>query len=166
MPLASVLLTCCVAHLLYCSPAVLLTSPPQLGLLGAFQDNLCWQPIESPELRTFNYAGQACNTHRPSLPAPCSITTIQFSSAGIGEDSTSKNPYCQYNDQALEWFTSSLFIAGAAAALPGAWVTRHYGRWAQALSAAPLTRRHCRASALLRVLSCLLPQQTAPACLS
>lgn len=38
------------------------------------------------------------------------------------------NPFCQYNNQGLAWFTSSLFIAGAAAALPGAYITRHKGR--------------------------------------
>ena len=123
--------------LLWCSPAVFLTFPPHSGLLSAFQDSPFQQAIDSPELRTFNHAGQPCSQHWPSQAAPCSISTIRFLSAGIGEDSSSKNPYCQYNDQALEWFTSSLFIAGAAAALPGAWVTRHYGRWAQAQPAAP-----------------------------
>ncbi len=38
------------------------------------------------------------------------------------------NPFCQYNDQGLAWFTSSLFIAGAIAALPGAYLTRLKGR--------------------------------------
>ena len=45
----------------------------------------------------------------------------------IGNDHP-KNPFCQYNHQGLAWFTSSLFIAGAAAALPGAYITRHKGR--------------------------------------
>lgn len=42
--------------------------------------------------------------------------------------SPDNDAFCQFNSQALSWFTSSLFIAGAFAAIPGAWVTRHYGR--------------------------------------
>ena len=44
--------------------------------------------------------------------------------AGItrGPDS---NPYCQYDNQALQWFTSCLFVAGVVAALPAGWCTRH-----------------------------------------
>lgn len=42
--------------------------------------------------------------------------------------SPENDAFCQFNSQALSWFTSSLFIAGAFAAIPGAWVTRHYGR--------------------------------------
>ena len=35
------------------------------------------------------------------------------------------NPYCQYDNQALQWFTSCLFVAGVVAALPAGWCTRH-----------------------------------------
>jgi hypothetical protein len=34
------------------------------------------------------------------------------------------NPYCKYNSQPLQWFTSSLFIAGVFAALPAGYTTR------------------------------------------
>ena len=34
------------------------------------------------------------------------------------------NPYCKYDSQALQWFTSSLFIAGVFAALPAGHVTK------------------------------------------
>lgn len=38
------------------------------------------------------------------------------------------NPYCTYDNQGLQWFTSSLFIAGMFAALPAGWACRRYGR--------------------------------------
>ncbi|KAK9811165.1 hypothetical protein WJX73_007732 [Symbiochloris irregularis] len=41
---------------------------------------------------------------------------------------TSRERFCQYNNQGLQWFTSSMFIAGAAACLPAGWITRKYGR--------------------------------------
>ena len=34
------------------------------------------------------------------------------------------NPYCQYDNQGLQWFTSSLFVAGVAACLPAGWLVR------------------------------------------
>lgn len=39
-----------------------------------------------------------------------------------------QDPYCKYDSQVLEWFTSSLFIAGVFAALPAGYTTRHWGR--------------------------------------
>ena len=56
----------------------------------------------------------------PSVTATTSPVT--------GNPNKPTNPFCQYDNQGLAWFTSSLFIAGAAAALPGAWITRHKGR--------------------------------------
>ena len=52
----------------------------------------------------------------------------QSNSAVSRQTDQDSDAFCQFNDQALSWFTSSLFIAGAIAAIPGAWVTRHYGR--------------------------------------
>ena len=34
------------------------------------------------------------------------------------------NPYCQYDNQGLQWFTSSLFVAGVFACLPAGWLVR------------------------------------------
>ena len=36
----------------------------------------------------------------------------------------SSDPYCKYDSPVLEWFTSSLFIAGVFAALPAGYTTR------------------------------------------
>ena len=49
------------------------------------------------------------------------------------EDHTPKcdfiqNPYCSFDSQALQWFTSSLFVAGMIAALPAGVFTKKYGR--------------------------------------
>lgn len=38
------------------------------------------------------------------------------------------NAYCQYNDQKLQAFTSSLYIAGLVSTFFASWVTRNYGR--------------------------------------
>jgi sugar porter (SP) family MFS transporter len=38
------------------------------------------------------------------------------------------DPYCKYDNQGLQAFTSSLFLAGMVASLPAAWTTRHLGR--------------------------------------
>ena len=38
---------------------------------------------------------------------------------GRGDDA-----YCKFDDQILQWFTSSLFIAGVFAALPAGYTTR------------------------------------------
>lgn len=46
-------------------------------------------------------------------------------SAGLCADG---NPYCKYNSQPLQWFTSSLFIAGVFAALPAGYTTRYLDR--------------------------------------
>ncbi|KAK9809510.1 hypothetical protein WJX73_006177 [Symbiochloris irregularis] len=49
--------------------------------------------------------------------------------AHIHDDSSpNADPYCSYDNQGLQWFTSSLFVAGVAAALPAGWLTKKYGR--------------------------------------
>ncbi|KAK9904668.1 hypothetical protein WJX75_000080 [Coccomyxa subellipsoidea] len=48
--------------------------------------------------------------------------------ADVEADGQNGNPYCKYNSQPLQWFTSSLFIAGVFAALPAGYTTRKYGR--------------------------------------
>jgi MFS family permease len=40
----------------------------------------------------------------------------------------SKNAYCKYNNQKLQAFTSSLYIAGLVSTLFASFVTRRYGR--------------------------------------
>ena len=41
---------------------------------------------------------------------------------------TSTSPYCKFDDQKLQTFTSCLFLAGLVASFPAAWVTQHKGR--------------------------------------
>lgn len=44
----------------------------------------------------------------------------QFFPETIGSESTQKGDlYCTYNNQKIQWFTSSLFLAGAATELSG-----------------------------------------------
>jgi MFS family permease len=38
------------------------------------------------------------------------------------------DPFCKYNDQLLQLFTSCLFLSGAAAALVGSYTCRRFGR--------------------------------------
>jgi sugar porter (SP) family MFS transporter len=40
----------------------------------------------------------------------------------------SDSPYCKFNNQKLQTFTSCLFLAGLVASFPAAWVTKHKGR--------------------------------------
>lgn len=46
-----------------------------------------------------------------------------------------ENAYCKYNDQKLQAFTSSLYIAGLVATFFASYVTRNYGRKATMLCA-------------------------------
>lgn len=39
-----------------------------------------------------------------------------------------ESEYCKYNDQRLQAFTSSLYIAGLVSTFCASWVTRKYGR--------------------------------------
>lgn len=41
---------------------------------------------------------------------------------------TSTSPYCKFDDQKLQTFTSCLFLAGLVASFPAAWVTQRKGR--------------------------------------
>ena len=41
---------------------------------------------------------------------------------------TNQSPYCKFDDQKLQTFTSCLFLAGLVASFPAAWVTQHKGR--------------------------------------
>lgn len=50
----------------------------------------------------------------PGMPSPNMLLVL-------GADG---NPYCKFDSQALQWFTSSLFIAGVFAALPAGHVTK------------------------------------------
>ena len=34
------------------------------------------------------------------------------------------DPFCQYDNQGLQWFVSSTFIAGTMACFPAGWMTR------------------------------------------
>ena len=52
------------------------------------------------------------------IRAPRSFCTEELCAGADG------NPYCKYDSQALQWFTSSLFIAGVFAALPAGHVTK------------------------------------------
>lgn len=42
----------------------------------------------------------------------------------LDEGRSGGDPYCQYDNQGLQWFVSSMFIAGAAACIPAGWMTR------------------------------------------
>lgn len=46
-----------------------------------------------------------------------------------------EDAYCKFNDQKLQAFTSSLYLAGLVSTFFASWVTRHYGRKATMLSA-------------------------------
>ena len=81
------------------------------------------------------HSGRAAAQHEPCLPPQGflekffpevqaqHVQTERDRAAGItrGPDS---NPYCQYDNQALQWFTSCLFVAGVVAAIPAGWCTR------------------------------------------
>ena len=43
---------------------------------------------------------------------------------GHAGDGGGSDPYCTFDNQVLQWFTSSLFIAGVFAALPAGYTTR------------------------------------------
>ena len=67
-----------------------------------------------------------------SVPACSTVTskTLDIDSGFIGQSyiifccAAGGDPYCKYDSQVLEWFTSSLFIAGVFAALPAGYTTR------------------------------------------
>ena len=59
------------------------------------------------------------DSKRRTRCVPSSDTKNCLTVAGAGSD-----PYCKYDSQVLEWFTSSLFIAGVFAALPAGYTTR------------------------------------------
>lgn len=46
-----------------------------------------------------------------------------------------EDAYCKFNDQKLQAFTSSLYLAGLVSTFFASWVTRRYGRKATMLSA-------------------------------
>lgn len=52
-------------------------------------------------------------------------TVYNYNSDYYSED---RNSYCMFNDQLLQLFTSSLYLAGLAASFFAYWTTRNWGR--------------------------------------
>lgn len=61
----------------------------------------------------------------PCLPCP-SLSVLQPEQ--LSHQNGNSNAYCKYNDQVLQLFTSSLFLAGAFAALVGMVTCKKFGR--------------------------------------
>lgn len=71
-------------------------------------------------------------TAMPSFLSKFFPSVLRAEEAGVGANSA----YCKYDNQMLQLFTSSLFIAGLFGSIPAAFTTRHWGRRASMLIAA------------------------------
>ncbi len=66
-----------------------------------------------------------------SLSAPCIIPRRDFAARFFPDTlnpPAESSPFCQFNDHVMQLFVSSLFLAGAAAALAGMFTSRRWGR--------------------------------------